>query len=84
MQLGNRCLIERLLKKGADPRIVNEDGADAFDVNAILLETITENPNDFTDDTDARLVERQTEQRLELRRAIGKLLEPYEQMTTQG
>jgi ankyrin repeat protein len=82
VQMGNRYLIERLLKAGADPRIVDEDRADATDVNAFLLKSIKDNPNGIIDDTDPRSVARQIEQRLDSRRAVGKLLEPYDRVAT--
>lgn len=53
--MGNRYLVERLLKAGANPRIANEDGADATDINAIILKSIEGNTNGVIDDSDPRL-----------------------------
>ncbi|KIW88717.1 uncharacterized protein Z519_10763 [Cladophialophora bantiana CBS 173.52] len=77
VQMGNLYLVERLLKAGADPQIVDEHGANAIDVNDFLLKSIEDNPNSVVDDTDPRPAARQIEQRLDLRRAVGELFEPY-------
>ena len=76
--MGYRYLVERLLKAGADPRIANEDGADAIDVNAIMLKSIEDAPNGIIDDSDPRPAAKQIEQRVALMQAVGKLLEPYD------
>jgi ankyrin repeat protein len=76
VSMGHRYLVERLLKAGADPKIVNKDGADAADINGILLQSIAETPNGIIDESDHRPAEEQTRQKMALRQAIGKLLEP--------
>ena len=75
--MGHRYLVERLLKAGADPLIANEDGADSVDINVILLESIENDPNRIIDESDPRPVVKQIGQRVALRQAVGKLLEPY-------
>lgn len=76
--MGNRHLVEQLVKKGADQRIVSDRGIDATGVNGMILQSIEDNPKEIVDESDPRPVAKQIEQRKALRRAIGGILEQHQ------
>lgn len=76
--MGHHYLAKRLLGVGADPRIINDQGADAIDINAIMLKSIEDSPEDNIDASSPLPAAKQIEQKRHLRQAISELLEPYD------
>jgi hypothetical protein len=68
----NYVMTKILFDAGADPRIENNDGLSALDVNAVFLQMLAENDNRLVDETDPRPFTKQIKRRMENQKIISE------------